>query len=168
MLPETNVLQRLGRLLVCGLAAVALLVAAAAPAPAQGPKEQEGTAAGAIMGGILGGVIGGAVGGRAGSAIVGGIAGAAIGGLIGNRIGAALDEQDRQAMLRATRQAVVTGKSRRFTSKQTGVRGRAVVVGDQRVAGKQCRTIRQEVVLRDGRVVSDTVSACRGPNGWEV
>ena len=157
------------RLLMCGVAACAIVVGSVAPAPAQmGPQEEEGTAAGAIFGGVIGSVLGGAIGGRAGSAIVGGIAGATIGSLIGNRIGAALDEQDREAMLETTRAAVRSGRTRRFRSRHSGVRGRAVVVRESKVAGKPCRTIKQEVVLQDGRKLSDTVKACRGPNGWEV
>jgi len=157
------------RLLMCGVAACAILAGSIFPAPAQmGPREEEGTAAGAIFGGILGSVIGGAVGGRAGSAIVGGIAGATIGGFIGNRIGAELDEEDRRAMAATTRAAIRSGRTKRFRSRRSGVRGRAVVVRENKVAGKPCRTIKQEVVLRDGRTVSDTVRACRGPNGWEV
>jgi hypothetical protein len=52
--------------------------------------------------------------------------------------------------------------------KRTGVRARAQVVSSQKVQGRPCRTVKQEVVLKDGSVMSDTVRACRGPNGWEV
>jgi surface antigen len=157
--------RRYDNRLVGGLAALLVLVGSAAPAPAQmGPKEGEGTAAGAIVGGIVGGLIGG----RGASAVGGAIAGAAIGGFIGNRVGAALDEEDRIAFEAATRRAITSGKSQRYANKRTGVRARAQVVSSQRVQGKSCRTVKQEVVLKDGRVMSDTVRACRGPNGWEV
>jgi uncharacterized protein YcfJ len=159
MTPNTN-----AKKLVCGLAALAILAGSVAPAPAQGPNEEGGTAAGAILGGVIGGLIGG----RGAAAVGGAIAGAAIGGFIGNRIGAALDEEDRIAFERATRQAIVSGKSQRYTNKRTGVRARAQVVGSQKVEGKPCRTVKQEVVLQNGNVMSDTVRACRGPNGWEV
>ena len=148
-----------------GLFAMALAIGGAAPSRAQmGPQESGGTAAGALFGGILGGVIGG----RGSNAVVGAVAGAAIGGLIGNRIGAALDAQDRAAVAQATRAAMVSGKSRRYVSKRTGVSARAQVVSTTRSAGRECRTIKQEVVLKDGSVLNDTVSACKGPNGWEV
>jgi len=128
-----------------------------------GPKESQGTVGGALLGGIVGGLIGH---GGSGS-IVGGIAGAAIGGFIGNRIGASLDEKDRVALARATHAAFASGHSQRF-SRRSGVRGRVNVVSSTRVDGKPCRTVKQEVVLKDGRVLSDTVSACRGPHGWQV
>jgi surface antigen len=152
---------------VPGIAAVMLVVSlcsASVPSQAQfGPREAEGTAAGSLLGGVIGGI----AGGRGSGAVAGAIAGAAIGGFIGNRIGAALDEQDRLAMARTTRAAVTSGKSKSFSSK-SGVRGRAQVVSSQRVDGRECRTIRQEVVLKDGSSLNDTVRACKGPKGWEV
>jgi surface antigen len=129
-----------------------------------GPREGEGTAAGAILGGVIGGLIGG----RGGAAVGGAIIGTVVGGLIGNRIGASLDEEDRVAMERATRAAITSGKSQRYANKRTGVKARAQVISSQKVDGKPCRTIKQEVVLKDGNTVSDTVRACRGPNGWQV
>jgi len=153
-----------GRLLG-GVAAIVILLGSIAPAPAQmGPREEEGTAAGAVIGGIVGGLIGG----RGGAAVGGAIAGSVIGGLIGNRIGAALDEEDRIAFERATRRAITSGKSQRYANKRTGVRARAQVVSTQKVQGKPCRTVKQEIVLKDGTTMNDTVRACRGPNGWEV
>lgn len=161
----TTIPSRRGKRLVCALAALAFLAGSIAPAPAQmGQKEEEGTAAGAIIGGIIGGLIGG----RGGAAVGGAIAGTVIGGFIGNRIGAALDEEDRRALEQATRTALNSGKSQRYTNKRTGVKIRAQVVSSQKVEGKPCRTIKQEVVLQDGNVMNDTVRACRGPNGWEV
>jgi surface antigen len=153
------------KMLACGLVAGTLVIGSVAPAPAQmGPREGEGTAAGAIMGGIIGGLIGG----HGGAAVGGAIAGTVIGGMIGNRIGAQLDAEDRAWMAQATRVAIRSGKTQRHVSKKTGAKMRAEVVSSQKVDGKPCRTIKQEVVLKDGNVVNDTVSACRGPNGWEV
>jgi surface antigen len=146
-------------------AMIAVMLATAMPSRAQmGPQEGAGTAAGALLGGVIGGV----AGGRGGGGVAGAIAGAAIGGFIGNRIGASLDEQDRQAMARATRAAAASGGSKQFSNRKTGVRGRAQVVSSQSVDGRQCRTIRQEVTLKDGSSVNDTVRACKGPRGWEV
>jgi uncharacterized protein YcfJ len=153
-----------GKTLVSGLAALAILAGSVMPAAQGGPREEEGTAAGAILGGVIGGLIGG----RGAAAVGGAFAGAAIGGFIGNRIGAALDEEDRIAFERATRRAIVSGRSQRYRNKRTGVSARAQVVSSQKVQGKPCRTVKQEVVLKDGKVMSDTVRACRGPNGWEV
>lgn len=139
-------------------------VAAVNPSFAQSPsKESQGTIGGALIGGLVGGLIGG---GGSGS-IISGIAGAAIGGFIGNRIGASLDEQDRAALGRATRSAFSSGKSQSFAGR-SGARGQVSVVSSSKVDGKPCRTVKQEVTLKDGNVLSDTVSACRGPNGWQV
>lgn len=148
-----------------GMACAVLFMGSAAPSQAQmGPQESGGT----LGGSILGGVIGGAIGGRGSRAVVGAVAGAAIGGMIGNRIGAALDAQDRAAVAQATRSAMTSGKSRSYVSKRTGIKARAQVVSSTKTAGRECRTIKQEVVLKDGSVLNDTVRACKGPNGWEV
>jgi len=150
---------------ICATLALGLVVTSVAPTQAQmGPRESEGTAAGAIFGGIIGGVLGG----RGAGAIGGAIAGAAVGSFIGNRIGAALDAEDRAAVEQVTRSAVTTGKSRRYANKRTGVKARAQVVSSRKVDGRECRTVKQEVVLKDGSVLSDTVRACKGPNGWEA
>jgi surface antigen len=147
---------------ICGLI-LGLIIADAQTAQSQmGPKEQQGTFGGALIGGL----IGGAIGGRGGSAVVGAIAGTAIGGFIGNRIGASLDEKDRVAFARATRRAFSSGRTQTFSGRSG--RGRAEVTSSSTVNGQPCRTVRQEVVLKDGSVLSDTVSACRGPNGWQV
>jgi surface antigen len=150
---------------IAAMVVVTSLGATTLPAQAQmGPREGEGTAAGALLGGVLGGI----AGGRGSGGVAGAVAGAAIGGFIGNRIGAALDEQDRQALAQATRATATTGKPRQFTSRRSGARGRVDVVSSSRVDGRECRTIRQQVVLKDGSNLSDTVRACKGPRGWEV
>lgn len=135
------------------------------PAHAQmGKNESGGTAAGAILGGILGGVIGG----QAGNSVVGGIAGAVVGGVIGNRIGAQLDEQERRALARATRNAILSGKSQSFSAK-SGTHGRANVTSTTNTEGKTCRTVTQQVTLKSGSVLNDSVSACRDANGrWDI
>jgi len=163
--PMYKLVKRLlGLFLIIGIG-IALLLGTTAKGFAQmGQKEAGGTAVGTIFGSILGGVIGG----RAGSALVGGLAGAAIGGLIGNRIGAQLDEQERLALARATRSAFASGRAHSFSAR-SGVHGRASVVSTSNTYGKTCRTVKQEVTLKNGSVLNGTVSACRGANGrWEI
>ena len=150
--------------LFAGAVAISLAVSVVLPAAAQmGTKETQGTMGGVLLGGILGGVIGG--GGA--SSVIGAISGAAVGGLIGNRVGASLDQQDRAALSRATRAAFVSGHSQRF-ARRAGAHGSVTVVSSTNEGGKPCRTVSQEVVLKDGSTLSDTVSACRGPHGWQV
>jgi surface antigen len=142
-----------------------LTVSGAAAHAQMGPKESGGTVGGALIGGVLGSALGGSGAGR----IVGGVAGAAVGGFIGNRIGASLDEEDRRAMSRSTRSAMTSGSSSQFANKKTGVKGSAKVISNTRNAsGQACRTVAQEVVLKDGSVVRDQVTGCKGPNGWAV
>ena len=49
-----------------------------------------------------------------------------------------------------------------FSNKQTGVRGSVKVTGS---GGQECRTEKQEMKLKGGTALTDTVSACKGPNG---
>jgi hypothetical protein len=104
------------------------------------------------------------LGGGGGSAIGAAVAGAAVGSMIA----AALNEQDRAAVARVTRSAISTGKTRHYRNKHTGVKAKAQVVNSRKIEGRKCRTVKQEVVLKDGSVLSDTVRACMGPNGWQV
>lgn len=148
----------------CSAVAIGVISSSVDGSHAQmGPKETEGTFLGAIVGGSVGSMIGG----RAG--VAGGIAGAVVGGMIGNRIGASLDEQDRIALAQATRAAITSGRTHRFSNRRTGVRGTVELSSQsQNSDGKLCRTVVQKVTLKDGSVVNDSVSACRGPRGWEI
>jgi uncharacterized protein YgiM (DUF1202 family) len=35
-------------------------------------------------------------------------------------------------------------------------------------AAQECRTVNQTIILADGSEKTEDVTACRGPNGWEV
>jgi surface antigen len=131
-----------------------------------GQKEAQGQEMGSIIGGIVAPYI-------PGSSVAASIVrnnGDLIGGLIGQAIGAALDEEDRLALEKSTREAIASGKSKSFSNRKTGVRGTVKVTGTRRnEEGRQCRTVRQELKLKDGKTLTDDVSACKGANGnWDV
>jgi surface antigen len=131
-----------------------------------GQKEAQGTQVGSIVGSVIGGYV--PIGNSVAGQVLRSQAGT-IGGFVGGRIGAALDEQDRRALEQATRSAFLSGQRRSFSSSRTGVQGSVSVTSNTTNAeGQACRTVKQEVVLADKSVLSDTVSACKGPNGWEV
>jgi surface antigen len=128
-----------------------------------GQKEEAGEEIGSIIGGIVGSYM---PGNSIGAQIVRNH-GDLIGGMIGGAIGASLDEEDRMALAKTTRAAFVSGKTQSFSNSKTGVRGTARVTATRNnEQGQQCRTVNQEVKLKDGKALSDTVSACRGANGW--
>lgn len=142
------------------------LVACSSSPDQIGQKEGQGLQAGTLIGGMIGSYLPG------GASVAGQVIksqSGTIGGFVGGRIGAALDEEDRQALARATRAAFDSGQAKTFSNKQTGVRG-SVKVAASRVSpdGQQCRTVKQEVTLKDGTALAETVSACKGPNGWDV
>ncbi len=144
-----------------------LLACASTPGYDQvGQKEAQGQQTGSLIGGMIGAYVPG------GNSIAGQVLksqAGTIGGLVGSAIGAALDEEDRQALERTTRVVFASGQPKTFSNKKTGVRGSAKVAGSHvSASGQQCRTVKQEVMLKDGTALSDTVSACKGPNGWEV
>jgi surface antigen len=130
-----------------------------------GQKEAQGQEMGSIIGGIVAPYI-------PGSSVAAQIVrnnGDLIGGIIGGAIGAALDEEDRKALEKSTREALASGKTKTFANRKTGVQGTVKVTGSRvNDEGRQCRTVQQDVKLKDGSALKDTVSACKGPNGWEV
>jgi|SRR5215510_3819963 len=131
-----------------------------------GQKQAQGSQIGSVVGSIVGGYIpaGGSVAGQVLQSQAG-----TIGSLVGGAIGAALDEEDRQALAKATRAAFVSGQNKTFSNSRTGVRGSVTVTSNSKnSSGQACRTLRQEAVLPNGKVVSEDVSACKGPNGWDV
>lgn len=141
--------------------AASLLVSACQTA---GPKQQVGTLGGALAGAAVGSQFGSGNGRLA--AVLGG---ALLGGFLGNQIGAALDEADRHSLQRVTLQAARGGRSSHFHNKKTGVSGTARVTGTTIAEnGRTCRTVEQEVTLPNNKISRDTVTACKGPNGWEV
>ena len=62
-----------------------------------------------------------------------------------------------------------SGKTQTFSNRKTGVRGSARVTATRtNSAGRPCRTVKQEVKLKDGRSFSDDVNACKGADGgWK-
>ena len=131
-----------------------------------GQKQEQGEQIGSIVGDMLGSIIPG--GNSVAAQFVKANAGT-IGGLVGGAIGAALDEEDRKALEKATHASFESGRSQSFSNRQTGVRG-TVSVTNTSVdrGGRQCRTVKQEVHLRDGRSLSENVSACKTPEGWRA
>ena len=131
-----------------------------------GQKQEQGEEIGSIIGDMLGTYlpVGNSVAGQVLKTHAG-----TIGGLVGSAIGASLDEEDRQALDKATRASFESGQSRSFTNKRTGVRG-SVTVTNTRLnqSGQQCRTVKQDVKLKDGTALSENVSACKGPDGWRA
>ena len=147
-----------------GLALALIIISSPLAAWAQGPKEQQGQ----VMGGFLGNIIsiipgGGSVGGQIARQMA-----PTVGAAVGGSIGAQLDEEDRQALARATRRALSSGSAQSFSSKSV-TRGNATVLSNSKNAeGQPCRTIKQDVELKNGSVLSNTVSGCKGPNGWQI
>jgi surface antigen len=128
-----------------------------------GEKAEQGEELGSIIGGILGPLVPGS---SVGAQLLQNH-GDLIGGLIGGAIGEALDEEDERALAKTTHAAFETGKNQSFSNKKTGVRGSAKVANSRANAeGQPCRTVRQEVTLKNGKSARDSVRACKGPNGW--
>ena len=125
------------------------------------PNAAVGTLSGALIGGVIGSAFG-----RGGGAVAATLAGAAIGGLIGNAIGRDLDERDREMALVAERDALGTGRPRRWRSET--VYGE-VIPGPIYVAEEgPCRSFIHRIFI-DGRPAEAEGIACRMPNGrWRV
>jgi surface antigen len=152
---------------ICGCimpaAAIAVICSALIGCAAEmGEKEAQGQEIGSVIGGIVGAYIpGNSVGAQLLQSH-----GDLIGGMIGGAIGAALDEEDRKMLAQTTQAAFTSGRTQTFSNRSTGVRGSASVTATRtNPDGRQCRTVKQEVKLKDGRTLSDDVNACKGADG---
>lgn len=151
--------------LVCASLSYSVLVACSSTDQV-GQKEAQGDLVGTVAGNVIGNFIPG------GNSIAGQLVksqAGTIGRLVGRSIGASLDEEDRQRLAQTTRAAIASGERKSFSNKKSGVSGKVTVTASHvNASGQQCRTVKQEVIVKDGTALSDTVSACKGPDGWDV
>ena len=117
-----------------------------------------GSVAGSIGGSYLGSYLGGGTAGR----IVGAVAGGVAGYYVGSTVGGYLGKEDRQRMAQASQAAFDTGQPQTFSNPDTGLKGKAEVVPTQTAEQSgECKTIRQTVVLKDGKTVTEDVKSCK-------
>jgi surface antigen len=116
---------------------------------------------GSIAGSIGGSYLGQYVGGTAGQ-IVGAIAGGVGGYYLGSSIGGYLGKDDKQKMAEASQRAYETEQPQTFSNAESGVNGKAEVVqASQQGDSRECKTIRQTVVLKDGKTVKEDIKSCK-------
>jgi surface antigen len=156
-----SVREKLRFVVVFGVVSACLTGCSSSTQPGGVDKSAIGLAVGSVAGGIAGSYI-------PGYHVAGALVGAAAGGAVGAAIGAALDEQDRQEMARLTQLSFETGQDQIYASPRTNARVQIKIVKTVTVAKKLCRTVQHHIELRDGSTSSDTVRACKGPNGWVV
>ena len=114
-----------------------------------------GGIAGSIGGGYLGSYLGGGTAGRILGAVAGGVGGYYLGAEIGGRLG----QEDQRRMAQTSQRAYETNQTQTFTNPDSGVSGKAEVVGAD--DDSNCKTIRQTVVLKDGKTVTEDVKSCK-------
>ena len=138
---------------------VALLMLLSACQSAE--TRRAGGVIGSIAGSIGGSYLGHYVGGTAGQ-IVGAIAGGVGGYYLGSSIGGYLGKDDKQKMAEASQRAYETEQPQTFSNPDSGVNGKAEVVqASQQGDSSGCKTIRQTVVLKDGKTVTEDVKSCK-------
>ena len=124
-------------------------------------------AIGTTIGGIAGGVVGNRASGN--NKVIWTAVGVAAGAFIGNQIGKYLDDRDKEQVAQATVVAADTGEPQEWSNPESGLSGQTKVVANKSGnADGECRDIEQSVTLADGSVKTDTVTACKGPDGWAV
>lgn len=117
-----------------------------------------GSIGGAIGGSYLGGYLGGGTAGSIVASILGGVAGWYVGAGIGEHLG----KDDKQSMVTASQRAFETGQTQTFSNPDTGVKGKAEILSSaQKAENPECKTIRQTVVLKDGKIITDDVNNCK-------
>jgi surface antigen len=149
---------------MASIAAICSVLISACAGTEMGEKGEQGEEIGSIIGSIFGPLV-------PGNSVASQILqqhGDLIGGLIGGAIGEAMDEEDREALARTTHTAFESGRSQTYNNKKTGVRMSAKVAAARpNPQGQPCRTVQQEVKLKDGKSARDTVKACKGSDGWK-
>ena len=119
-----------------------------------------GSIAGSIGASYLGSYLGGGTVGR----ILGAVAGGVAGYYVGSEIGGVLGKDDKKKMADASQKAFETNQTQTFSNPDSGLVGKAEVVQSGPVTAqqnKECKTIRQTVVLKDGKTVTEDVNSCK-------
>lgn len=161
MKTTTSVREKLRFIVVFGVISTCLTGCSSSTQPGGVDKSTVGLAVGSAAGGIAGSYI-------PGYHVAGALVGAAAGGAVGAAIGAALDEQDRQEMARLTQLSFATGQDQEYRSPRTNARVQIKVVKTVVVKKQLCRTVSQDITLSDEKKSTETVTACKGANGWVV
>jgi len=143
----------------CLVLALTVLLAACQSAETRRFGAVLGSVAGSIGGGYLGSALGGGTAGR----ILGAVAGGVAGYYVGTTVGGYLGKDDQQRMASASQRAFETCQTQTFSSPDSGVRGTAEVLPATQTqqASGECKTIRQTVVLKDGRTATEDVRSCK-------
>ena len=119
-----------------------------------------GSIAGSIGASYLGSYLGGGTVGR----ILGAVAGGVAGYYVGSEIGGVLGKDDKKKMADASQKAFETNQTQTFSNPDSGLVGKAEVVQSGPTPAqknKECKTIRQTVVLKDGKTVTEDVNSCK-------
>jgi len=86
-----------------------------------------------------------------------------------------IGDQDKKNLVRVIQEAANTGQPQVFINHESGVKGKAEVIQSTTLstqeAGKQdgvreCKTIRQTIILKDKREVIESVVLCKDLDGW--
>ena len=79
-----------------------------------------------------------------------------------NSIGSVFSKEDKQKMAEASQRAYESEQPETFSNPNSGVSGKAEVVqAAQEGDSSGCKTIRQTVVLKDGKTVTEDVKSCK-------
>jgi len=82
---------------------------------------------------------------------------------------------DKKNLSMAIQKAADTDQPQVFTNQDSGVKGKAEVIQSRTLSTqepgrhdgvRECKTIRQTIILKDKREVIESVILCKGPDGW--
>ncbi|SDA14485.1 hypothetical protein SAMN05216315_10551 [Nitrosospira sp. Nsp18] len=119
---------------------------------------------GGLIGSIAGSIGASYLGGGTVGRILGAVAGGVAGYYVGSEIGGVLGKDDKKKMADASQKAFETNQTQTFSNPDSGLVDKAEVVQSGPVTAqqnKECKTIRQTVVLKDGKTVTEDVNSCK-------
>lgn len=86
-----------------------------------------------------------------------------------------IGDTDKEKIATATKKAADTNEPQLFMNEESGIKGKAEVIQTKSLfileTGKkegtrECKIIRQTIILKDKREVTESIELCKGPDGW--
>lgn len=86
-----------------------------------------------------------------------------------------IGDTDKEKIATATKKAADTNEPQLFMNEESGIKGKAEVIQTKSLfileTGKkegirECKIIRQTIILEDKREVTESIELCKGPDGW--
>ena len=86
-----------------------------------------------------------------------------------------IGDLDKKSLALAIQKAADTNQPQSFTNQGSGIKGNVEVIQSRTLStqeigkedgSRECKTIRQTILLKDRREIIESIVLCKGPDGW--